>query len=73
MNHSSLLYNIDPSDAKRKYDNGGSVVGGARNAMTPGHSVNVKRSREALFQPYPGHHCILKTKMLNVQISIKYA
>ncbi|KAF5758673.1 putative ASX domain, UCH-binding domain superfamily [Helianthus annuus] len=41
-------------DAKRKYDNGGSVVGGARNAMTPGHSVNVKRSREALFQPYPG-------------------
>ncbi|KAJ0602862.1 putative transcription factor C2C2-GATA family [Helianthus annuus] len=48
-------------DAKRKYDNGGSDVGGARNAMTPGHSVNVKRSRDALFQPYPGSKTAMKS------------
>ncbi|KAI3828921.1 hypothetical protein L1987_03032 [Smallanthus sonchifolius] len=49
-------------DTKCKYDNGGgSVVGGASNAMTPEHSVNVKRSRDAQFQPYSGPKTAMKS------------
>ncbi|KAI7743424.1 hypothetical protein M8C21_011275 [Ambrosia artemisiifolia] len=47
-------------DPKGKYDNGASAVGGAHNAMTPGHSVSVKRSRDAQFQPYPGSKTAMK-------------
>ncbi|GJW48112.1 GATA transcription factor 26-like protein, partial [Tanacetum coccineum] len=39
-------------DAKCKYDIGGSVIGGIQNSVTPGHSVNVKKSQDAQFQPY---------------------
>ncbi|KAI7743412.1 hypothetical protein M8C21_014039, partial [Ambrosia artemisiifolia] len=49
-------------NTKCKYDSGGgSVVGGASNAMTPGHSVNVKRSRDAQFQPYTGPKTAMKS------------
>lgn len=46
---------------KCKYGNGGSEVGVVRNAMTPGHSVNVKRSRDTQFQPYPGPKTAMKS------------
>ncbi|MFS7927800.1 putative transcription factor C2C2-GATA family [Helianthus anomalus] len=46
----------------RKYDTGGgSVAGGASNVVTPGHSVNVKRSRDAQFQPYSGPKTAMKS------------
>lgn len=48
-------------DTKCKYDGGGSVVGGVRNAMTPGNSVKLKRSRDAQFQPYPGPKIAMKS------------
>ncbi|KAK9059181.1 hypothetical protein SSX86_021800 [Deinandra increscens subsp. villosa] len=48
-------------DPKCKYDNAGSVVGGAHNIITPGHSVNVKRSRDAQFQPYPGSKTAMRS------------
>nr|XP_043629423.1 GATA transcription factor 26-like [Erigeron canadensis] len=35
-------------------DSSGQEIGGVCNAVTPGHSVNVKRSLDAQFQPYPG-------------------
>ncbi|KAD6453420.1 hypothetical protein E3N88_08125 [Mikania micrantha] len=47
---------------KFKHDNGGgSVVGGASNVMTPGHSVNVKRTRDAQLQPYSGPKTTMKS------------
>ncbi|KAL7596010.1 hypothetical protein Lser_V15G30646 [Lactuca serriola] len=48
-------------DTKCKYDNGGSVVGGGRNGMIPGHSVNIKRLRDAQFQPYQGPKTTMKS------------
>ncbi|KVH88625.1 Zinc finger, GATA-type [Cynara cardunculus var. scolymus] len=48
-------------DTKCKYDGGGSVVGGVRNAMTPGHSVKLKRSRDAQFQAYTGPKTAMKS------------
>ncbi|KAI3756570.1 hypothetical protein L1987_56391 [Smallanthus sonchifolius] len=48
-------------DTQSKYDNGGSVVVGAHNVMTPGHSVNAKRSRDAQFQSYPGSKTAMKS------------
>ncbi|KAK1419027.1 hypothetical protein QVD17_28183 [Tagetes erecta] len=49
-------------DIKCKYDNqGGSAVGGASNVTTPGHSVNVKRSREAQFQTSSGPKTAMKS------------
>ncbi|XP_076911697.1 GATA transcription factor 27-like isoform X1 [Bidens hawaiensis] len=46
-----------------KYDTKGghSVAGGASNIMTPGHSVNVKRSRDAQFHPYSGPKTTIKS------------
>ncbi|KAK9068039.1 hypothetical protein SSX86_012150 [Deinandra increscens subsp. villosa] len=49
-------------NTKCKYDNGGgSVAGGASSLMTPGHSVNVKRPRDAEFQPYSGPKTSMKS------------
>lgn len=48
-------------DTKSKNESGGSVVGGERNAVTTGHSVNVKKSRDAQFQPYPGQKTAMKS------------
>lgn len=54
--HFALMYVIFfIQEIKCKYDDqGGSAVGGASNVTTPGHSVNVKRSRDSQFQPYSG-------------------
>lgn len=48
-------------DAKCKYDSGGSVIGGIQNSVTPGHSVNAKRSQDAQFQSYQGPKTTMKS------------
>lgn len=53
-------YNV-VQDTKCKYENGGSEVGGGRNGMIPGNSVNVKRPRDAQFQPYQGPKTTMKS------------
>ncbi|XP_071730841.1 GATA transcription factor 27-like isoform X2 [Rutidosis leptorrhynchoides] len=48
-------------DNKCTYDSvGGSIVDGLLHAVTPRHSVNVTRSRDPNFQPYPGSKPAMK-------------
>ncbi|KAL8196151.1 hypothetical protein R6Q57_025151 [Mikania cordata] len=48
-------------DSNCKYDNGGSVVGGAHSVITPCHSANIKSSRDTQFQPYSGSKTAIKS------------